>query len=195
MFGDWWSARLRLPLPPFVEEGCAALANEASLGGAEWRDAAARLRRVEHLRRRPPANSILPSSRRSCGGTSHPNLPPQDSAIAYERTEPKKIPSPLAGEGCGALASVSELRRSWMGGSAPTGARACQSAKMAPMHSVFQRLRAARLRRGPLTQLRLSSLRSLRLRSPLPRGERGLFLGCGLMCDCPAPQGGKGISL
>jgi hypothetical protein len=38
------------------------------------------------------------------------------------------FPSPLAGEGCGALASASELRRSWMRGSAPTGVRARRSA-------------------------------------------------------------------
>ncbi|HSE76014.1 MAG TPA: cobaltochelatase subunit CobN, partial [Dongiaceae bacterium] len=36
--------------------------------------------------------------------------------------------SPLAGEGCGALASESELRRSWMGGGAAIAARARESA-------------------------------------------------------------------
>jgi hypothetical protein len=32
-------------------------------------------------------------------------------------------PSPLAGEGCEGLVSVSEPSRSWMGGSVPTGAQ------------------------------------------------------------------------
>src|SRR5687767_3653567 len=40
---------------------------------------------------------------------------------------PSSLP-PLAGEGCGDLANDSELSRSWMGGSAPTGARARTSA-------------------------------------------------------------------
>jgi cobaltochelatase CobN len=41
------------------------------------------------------------------------------------RTNPPKLesPSPLAGEGCGDLASVSEPSRSWMRGSAPEGAQ------------------------------------------------------------------------
>src|SRR5687768_8489099 len=65
----------------------------------------------------------------------------------------QSTPSPLAGEGCGGLASDSELSRSWMRGSAPIGARARKSA-IQPIHSA-RALRA--LRRGPLTRLRLSS--------------------------------------
>ena len=45
---------------------------------------------------------------------------------ALRRTKPEaqsSSPSPLAGEGCGALASSSELRRSWMRGSVPIGAQ------------------------------------------------------------------------
>src|SRR5688572_1060573 len=59
-----------------------------------------------------------------------------------------KAPSPLVGEGCEALASVSELRRSWMRGSAPIGARARKSAMTAGSHQ-SQRSRAARLSARP----------------------------------------------
>src|SRR5688572_24109621 len=51
---------------------------------------------------------------------------PQGRAIAYGGHAQSYFPSPLAGEGCGALASASELRRSWMRGSAPTGARSTE---------------------------------------------------------------------
>src|SRR5688500_10345885 len=83
-----------------------------------------------------------------------------------------KAPSPLAGEGCGALASVSELRRSWMRGGAPSGARARKSANELAVIQ-FDSARALRAyRRGPLTQLRLSSLALAKPTHPSPaRGE------------------------
>jgi hypothetical protein len=46
--------------------------------------------------------------------------------LCIEAVAPRGI---LAGEGCGGLASVSELSRSWMGGGAARAARARESAK------------------------------------------------------------------
>src|SRR5690242_8959587 len=85
----------------------------------------------------------------------------------------KEIPLlPLGEKDTQAWRGAAEPSRSWMRGCAPTGARARESVtKAEPIES--QRLCAARVRRGPLTQLRLSSLRSLSLRNPLPRGEWG----------------------
>jgi len=45
-------------------------------------------------------------------------------------------PSPLAGEGCGGLASVSELRRSWMGGSAPISAHSHERSTSDSSHCI-----------------------------------------------------------
>src|SRR5262245_7959281 len=53
----------------------------------------------------------------------------------------KYSPSPLAGEGCGALASGSELRRSWMRGGAATAAHARQSVRL-PLDRSAYALRA-----------------------------------------------------
>src|SRR5688572_15823208 len=101
---------------------------------------------------------------------------------------------PLAGEGCGALASASELRRSWMRGSAPTGARSTErnisdrdgprpteelslSDQLNPDDAVFSAPRCAARAAPPLIQLRLSSAHaSLSLRILPPQGGKGFLL-------------------
>jgi hypothetical protein len=49
--------------------------------------------------------------------------------LCIETVAPMGIPFPPCGEGCGGLASVSELSGSWMGGGAARAARARESAK------------------------------------------------------------------
>jgi hypothetical protein len=88
-----------------------------------------------------------------------------------------KFPFSPCGRRLRSLGERSEPRRSWMRSGAPRGARARQSAKR-----TFVALARCAPAAQPLTQLRPGSkspgsLRSLSLRNPLPRGERGFFSG------------------
>src|SRR5688500_15781024 len=95
---------------------------------------------------------------------------------------PKRcFPSPLAGEGCGGLASDSELSRSWVGGPRRE-ARSARALDDRESHddrgtiAVIALLRArAALAVPPPIQLRLGSLRSPRLRILPPQGGKGFF--------------------
>src|SRR5687768_4845179 len=111
------------------------------------------------------------------------------------RFRPKqKSPSPFAGEGCGALASGSELRRSWMGGGAPLGARARKSAISCSLRSK-KAFRATELREELFCRSSIFSavaLRGSRCATPHPAPPK---LGLRLAKPAhPSPARGEGES-
>jgi hypothetical protein len=67
---------------PLVGEGCEALANAVSLGVAGWGGPPHEPERASaHTSRHPYVRHDI----RSCGGTPHPNLPPQGGkGLFYE---------------------------------------------------------------------------------------------------------------
>ncbi|HEY1386502.1 MAG TPA: cobaltochelatase subunit CobN, partial [Dongiaceae bacterium] len=81
-----------------------------------------------------PAGVVAALKAMQALGYAIENIPADGDALIARLLEgptnalSNRAPSPLVGEGCGALASASELRRSWMGGSAATAARARESA-------------------------------------------------------------------
>src|SRR5262245_37703998 len=104
--------------------------------------------------------------------------------------------SPLAGEGCEGLASASELSRSWVRGlRRRRAARERCETELGILRWALCRARAP-IGAPPLIQLRLSSLRSLRLRNLLPQGEKGYFFGLVLLIRvCVSPQLQLGLRL